>query len=371
MKNEYMVGAIMKRKILKALTIFFAVLTLISILIIVQTHRLPLEEEIITSTGDYKQVGIYDYVATLKPDNIIYDGKTTLKPNEGTIFSAITERIDISFTYKFECSLLANTTIRYKITEVLKFGRFQKILKETSLNISEFKQTTVAEIDRSNVSSIVVQSIEQTIAKISQEAGIYGSFNYNITIIPQISVKAITQNGTIEKQFTPALSVVFERGTPQGNVISIGELNQTESGPISSSIQVIKHDEVISQRYMSYGILSAAIVGLIAATTAFFKTGPVQREEPQKFIEEIMEPYEEIMIKTFKKPSFKESMITVNIENLEDLAKVADVLEKPILYTKNRNDTHVFTVIDGSTKYECIISAPSMSELKESEREEP
>lgn len=84
-------------KLSKILVIMFACATAISLLNVYYTYQLPTFETETTTLCTYQHNGTYDYTAKLKP-NTIYVNKTTLTPDEGTLYTAIVEYINLTFT---------------------------------------------------------------------------------------------------------------------------------------------------------------------------------------------------------------------------------------------------------------------------------
>ena len=65
----------------------------------------------------------------------------------------------------------------------------------------------------------------------------------------------------------------------------------------------------------------------------------------------------------------------ISMKTLEDLIKVADWLGKPVLShqkpksSQGATSTRVFYVLDGTTRYEHTITAPSITREEEKEKE--
>jgi len=68
---------------------------------------------------------------------------------------------------------------------------------------------------------------------------------------------------------------------------------------------------------------------------------------PTKIMEKLTAPYKELIAKTTQKPP--ETKTTIETETLEDLAKIAETLARPILYTTHEKE-HTFYIIDNNIK---------------------
>ena len=347
-----------------ALLVFLASLSLVSLLILYHTHATPLEETLVTSLYTYGHMGTYNYVATLKP-NKIYDNKTTLEPGEGPIYRRITDHIDVNFTYLFQGNLPANFTIKYSVYEYVETANLKKQINELPQKIIESAGTN-SSFSINNITTINPNSIEEIAREIREETGIAaGQYSLNITIIMDIEAK--TTEGTVNESFTPILKTEFTSSATEGEIISISGLEHVKTGSITKT-EKIYHSEVQKQRNASYGISIASFAGLAICTWFFIKTRPHKPPKPEKLLEDIIAPYEEIIAETDQEPREKEQIskpaTKIAIKTLEDLAKIADTLDKPILHTYKPPETHIFRIIDGATQYEFTTTISAIAERK-------
>jgi len=357
----------MKRITLIALLVLCSLLTLTSILGIYYTHQLPTEQERLISLCTYEQVGKYDYTAKLKP-NIIYN-QSAIKPGQGILYTRITEYINTTFSYTFELSGSdhpANITIEYSINAYLEPPPWKKrinIVPPTTLTSIE----TTAELSANYL--VNVTSLEETFSAIQSETGT-SITQYNLTITPEIHTIAITDVGTIDQHFTPTLKITFNPRSPEGDTITIEGLNQTSPGAITQT-QKIYQPWVMNQRYTSYAFSAITFSALAYTTWLFTKTRPPKLGEKKKTIEEIIEPFEEIIVEIAEEPSHEGQKVTM--KTLEDLVKLADGLGKPVFHSErapsspDKEPTHTFYVLDGLVQYEYTITAPSIEKKAEPE----
>jgi len=364
----------MQRAKLIALLSLFSFLCFFSLLAVYSTHQLPTEVEQTIPLGTYRQSGNFTYVANLIPNNIY--NKTTLKPDEGTIYLRITESINTTFSYNFEISQLgrANITTEYTTIMYLETTKWRKQINTSDQDTSAFTDATAGQF---LVRYLVnVSAIDKMVKTISNEIGAFTTIaDYNITITPQIRTVAISNAGTINASFTPTLTMAFKYGTAEGDYVTIEGLQHNNSGVLTSTTKKIYQGWVILQRYAAYAftVISFSALTLVAITFRFSKPPPKKPEEPQ--LKEIIAPYQEIIIEATKEPSPQEQSTTITLKTLEDLAKVADGLGKLILHNekpptkKDEKSTHVFFVLDGLTKYEYTVTAisPEVKEKAEAE----
>jgi len=66
-------------------------------------------------------------------------------------------------------------------------------------------------------------------------------------------------------------------------------------------------------------------------------------------MKKIIAPYRELITETTEPPP--DTPTTINVNTLEDLAKTAEILARPILHTQE-GPQHTFYIIDQDTKYQ-------------------
>ena len=355
----------MRRKLVTALLVFFILLSLVSLLVLYYTHATPLEETLVTSPYTYAHYGTYNYIASLKP-NTIYDNRTTLKlEKEGSIYRRVTNFTDVDFTYLFQGNLPANFSIQYRVDEYVETARWRK-------RIGGLPQETInatgnsANISINNLPTIYPPSIQQFVTSIDKETGIFTTqFKLNITV--EIRIKANTSEGTINESFTPTSTMEFKSTATEGEIITISDLEHTKSGKITKIIK-IHRSWVSHQRNISYGLSLAAFSSLAITTWVFIQTRPHKPPKPEKLLEDIIEPYSGIIAEATQEPSKREPHLrpatVVTMKTLEDLVKIADTLDKPILHTHKPPETHIFRVFDDATQYEFTTTISSIAKRK-------
>lgn len=352
----------MRRTTILVLTFVFALLCLFSIIGVYFAHQLPTEEKEIVTLCAYEHKGQYDYIAQLKPNNLY--NQTTLKPGEGILYIRITELVNITFTYTFDCSVPANITLRHSFNMYLESPRWPKrSLAINPLVTLDFSETTTAQFPI--IQSLNVTALDELKNLIDKDTGTYTS-EYSLILQPNINVTAHTTAGEINEQFTPVMTMNFRYRTPEGDYIAIEGLTHTQQGSIQQT-ETIYHPEVMSQRYMSYVLSIVFISALIGTTLAYVKAKPEKPTKPEKPIEEIIAPYEEMIFELAEEPHKTPETITVKTKSLDDLVSIADGLAKPILYLKKtpskpgEKTAHIFCVLDGSVRYEYEITEPKTS----------
>jgi len=346
-----------KVAIVRVLLILFGVLTAASIFSVYYTHQLPAAEPVALCT--YQHSGTYNYIAQLSP-NIIYN-KTTLTPGEGTLYTAIVNRIDITFAYTFASSPPPTTVIteHHVEVELESPGRWKKPL--ATAEDQEILQLT----DVLNFTlRIETTKIKTLVDKIDEETGTR-STTYNVNVKPNIHIKAETSEGVIDETFTPTLTIAFKTDPTVGNYITIEPLQQTKEGKIQET-KATYLPYVLILQYASYIFLAASISATAFTTIRYLKLRPGFPPKAEGPIEKIIEPYKDIIAETAEEPLFKPDMTTIRVATMEDLARISEALAKPILRTSklpippNKETTHIFYIIDNNTKYQYASSLQTL-----------
>lgn len=327
--------------IAKILLIIFSCATAISVLSIYYTHQLPTSEIRTETIATYQHIGTYNYIAKLKP-NIIYQNRTTLNPGEGTLYTAIIEYINLTFTYTFVCNPRPKDVKVeiYRTIQVESPGRWVRKLEkseaEEMLHLSGSINWTM---------HVNPAKIKQFVEAIEKEIyGITRSATYNLKIKPEIHLTANLTTQTIEDTFTPELTVVFKKEAERGNYIAIEDLNHKKQNSITET-EEIPLIQVQNQRIIAYIATVLTTAALIASALKYVTTKRAQ--PPAKIVKNFIKPYEELIAETQKPPDMK---TTIEVKALEDLVKIAEILAKPVLHSIEGGE-HIFYVIDDDIKY--------------------
>ena len=167
----------------------------------------------------------------------------------------------------------------------------------------------------------------------------------NNTITPTFAISANTTVGQIYQLFTPTLTIEFQH-TDQGDITTIGDLYQTKTGAITEN-QTITRQDIINQRYESYILITLSIAGLFFSTFFYIKTKPKTEQIP---LDKLIAPYKDLIIEAKEPPKTTPETTIINVETIQELAKTAEILAKPIILTRKPQPT--LTIIDQNTIYQ-------------------
>ena len=340
------------RSKVKFVIIFFTLLTLISLVFLYSLLSTPVEEKLTRSLYSYHYQGIYNCTASLKP-NIVYNNKSSLELKEGPYYRRVIDRIDVSFSFFFEGDMPANFTLKYKINEYIQIGDWKKQINEYPQQIIEHTGNNLSfAID--NILTINPEALQQLLSRFSQDTG-FSTNQYKLNITTAIYIEAETSAGKIEEIFMPNLGIESKSSMSEGEIFLITGLEHARTGDIEET-EIIYHAEVAQQRYLLYAVSASSLFGLIISSWQFIKSRPPISEE--RLLEDFIGPYEELIVEAAEEQT--KTTTTISVKTFEDLVKVADSLEKPIIYTYKHPETHIFSIIDGLTKYRFTIKTTTL-----------
>lgn len=315
----------------------FTILTIVSIITVYAVHQTPTEETKTNTLCRYTSTAIYDYIAMLEP-NTIYNNKTTLTPDEGTLYTEITKQINITLTYTFHTTIPSDAEITYSLTQTLTTTAWTYTLNQTTPTTINQKiiQIALQPIDRDYLRTLKTQIEADTSTS---------SSTYTLEITPTFTINANTTASTIQQTFTPTLTVSFQR-TDQGDTITIEELHQTQTDTLTEN-QTTTRQDILLQRNASYILIAISTAGLVFSTYFYIKTKPKKQEIP---LDKLLQPYKDLIIEATEPPKTLPETTIINVENIKELAKTAEILAKPIILTRKPKPTLI--IIDQNITYQ-------------------
>jgi hypothetical protein len=307
------------------------------------TYTLPLTETQTITLATIRHTATYDYTAHLK--NNTYYNATTLKPGDGPVYTAITDTIDISFNHTFTAfPPPTNTSIKADVDIELEAPeKWTRVLRPHEIDrLLDLQGSTPFTLTLNKT------TLDEVVDVISEEVGLRAT-TYNLNIRPTIRAIANVRGEVISELFTPTLTVSFVTGGDLGNVISMENLVQTKNSDQTTE-RTIVHEEVEESRKDALVITVISVVPLAFTTVLYLKNRP---EAPKrKPLQKVIAPYQELITETTEKPPSTPHTITMN--SLEDLAKTAEILARPINHIEIDGE-HLFYLIDGYTKHQYTI----------------
>ena len=335
-----------KSLVVKSLTFAFLALTVAALAYLFYVHQVPVVERKSVVLASYQHKATYDYVAELKP-NIIYN-KTYLRPNEGVLYSTITNRINVTFTYEFASSVQPeglDVKLRGVTARVESPDRWTKSLSDDEASKLLNLKASNAKGSVGLAMNVDCATLKQLVNAIDKELGVYSS-TFNVHVVPEISVSAKIAGKKVLETFTPQLTISFR--TERGGYITLEGLEQVKTSEIKEVVEVRRPD-IESHRNLSYLLVAMAVIGLTISTPMYLKSVRRTKKSMSARIRRLLEDYKDMMAEALG--SLPEGHV-VNLNSLEDLARVAEVLTKPIVKVTDE-EGELYCVIDGGVRYQC------------------
>jgi len=211
----------------------------------------------------------------------------------------------------------------------------------------------------------------------NQEMGVTAQ-DHTVIVTPQIRVVAEVGGRRIEESFKPVLEFKAQYGTEKGGVLSVEGLEHVSEGALTRT-EVIRHMDVLAQRYASYALVAVSLFGLVL-TAFLYSKGEAKEPEvvaearPHRVAAEAKPPEvadeakhlgvmaavkaTEAVPNVEEKPVQEGGMTVVGVMSFDDLLKVAEKLGKPLQSEevspaeREGDVTRVFYVVDGSVVYQ-------------------
>ena len=329
---------------------------------ILTAEKLELEGELADSKEGYREGtryearGRFDYEVSLKPNELYEttvlssDGLPGAEPPAPTqtlgpglvYFPKIVDNIEASFSYRFLCDRpISGQSQEVEITATIgNPGQWSKslvVMPETN-KVGSF--TIIFPID--------IEYFTRVIDAIGQETGVPGT-SHNITLKVDVHTIAQTDVGTINEAFTQTLGATLEKNT----LIFDKELSRSQSGTIGGTAVPGDSREDRWRRLW--------IIGLVVALVALGYFGWSQTQLGLAMLSageaEAMragKKYRQVMVDIEQLPEVKATETVIPLNSLDDLARIADDLVKPVLH-QVQEGRHSYCVIDGSVRYVHVI----------------
>ena len=310
----------------------------------------------------YEARGRFDYEVSLEPNQLYEtdvlrseDPPVAAPPAEpqappqtlgpGLLyFPRIISNIRASLSYQFLCDRpISQQSQEVKVTVIIenpdKWSRSLVVLPKTN-KAGSF--TISFPID--------IEYFKMVIDAIGQETGVRGT-SHNIVIKADVRTVARTDVGTINEVYTQTLT-----GQLDGDTLTFDEeLSGSESGSIGGAALPGASGEG--------GSRAPWIIGLVIALLALAYFGwsqtqlglaPVSAGAAEAA--RAGKKYRQMMVDVEELPGVRPTETVIPLNSLDDLARVADDLVKPVLHQAERG-RHTYCVIDGGVRYVYVIEA--------------
>jgi hypothetical protein len=339
------------RKIVTIVFVFCVISSLASLLFLAYLYSIPSAINTVENSYNYNLRSKYNATVDLLP-NIVYYNATELKITEdGNVFRRVVGNATLGFTFNFEGDQEADIKLNCSFLETLYTNNWRRELSQIPGKTLETRGTSI-QIDVDNLPYINPDNMTQFITKMEDEIGAFRSIGSTLNITAVIEIEATTSLFTVKEVFTHTLSLIFVANpNAVGDIITFQGLNQIKTGQ-RASIKTTYNYQLIQQRDWVAIFACASLFGLVLSGWFFLKGRPkhVSVPSPSKMLEKLVGPYEEIIAEVTIES--KEKLVTIPVKTIDDLVKIADILDKPVLHVIETPEKHIFSVVDGTTQYE-------------------
>jgi hypothetical protein len=301
--------------------------------------------------------GRFDYEVSLEP-NKLYEttvlrsevlpvGQPPSSPQTlgpGLVyFPKIIDNIKASFSYRFLCDRpISEQSQEVEITATIEnAGQWSKsfVVMPKTNKVGSF--TTSFPID--------IQYFTRVIDAIGRETGVSGT-SHNITIKADVHTIAQTDLGKVDEVYTQTLGAALEKN----NLIFGKELSQSQSGAIVGGAAIPGAPQEGRSRtpWIICLVVALLALGYFGWSQTRLRLASVSAGEAEAA--RAGKKYRQMMVDVEELPGVKPTEIVIPLNSLDDLARIADDLVKPILH-QAKEGRHSYCVIDSGVRYMYVI----------------
>lgn len=278
---------------------------------------------------NYTAVSAIDYTVNII-ENTVYD--TTILPSDGTYISSLLNTIDIDFKHKFQGVWASALEGSYNITAsvVGKIGgkdgdtlwKKDYELKPATIFYANNKDYSIN--DSVSIDYSVYDNIGKdlnTLLSVSTNNTLYVSMN--------ISYSSTTIKGIVEEKFSPTLSIPLNT-----SYFNIERLNIEEKpGEIKSIISVLQPPNTLKTIVFR---ISIGLLIMLTLILIFYTVEPTAEDIYKKKIKKIFQSHGTRLVAINDDIKSKNEYYH-DVHNFDDLVKISEELEKPIMYVYDSN----------------------------------
>lgn len=287
----------------------------------------------------YNNKSAIDYSIYLKQNNL-YKG-TYLE--EGKMYiTEFVDYIDANIIYEFNGERAADIKGEYNIIARVEGynGEEDKIIKIWDKDFPIIQQNWFNTKDGKLVINEKVKlnlsEYNEFVKEIKETSKI--NCKTNLNLIMNINMKATTDNGIIEKNISPSLLIPLD--VDMFEIIEKNILNQSEALEDTVQVQIPINMKII----IILGLVLTIILITLIILVFFIKVKP-EIDILEKEVRKIFKKHSDRLVAINSEIIAKDS---IYVKSIDDLVKVSDEIEKPILYkySEDYKDIKIFYVVN-------------------------
>lgn len=317
--------------------------------------RQPMQKEQAVTVYTGRQAAAIDYQVYLTPNN--YFSADSVGPGLAYI-TPLTDYLNTRFTYQFAGQKPAQISGSYEVTTALTgylirektdsqegaelvklYEKDEVLIPGTAFNVTDNKFN----FDRQ--AAINVRSYVDFINAMAQDLRVSADV-VQLDITFHVSSRVSTADGEVIQDLAPVMTIPIE-----GNTFMVeGKLTDEKETPIT----IAEMTAISGVKANRTGYSVAALIILILLLGVFFTTKVQPGDPREQELRKIIKKYGDwIAAVQGEIQAVGEKFLLVH--SFEDLVKVADEAELPILYESNGTGAHSFYVISDTLVYRYTI----------------
>lgn len=334
-----------RQKIIAA-SLFFLIVALVGLY---WTYSRPSETVESYTAFPYTLESTIDYQVHLRPNNL-YE-KPSIGPGRAYL-SSLTDYIDTKFSYLFSAESAAELRGEYYVTATIKAltgrGEQNYLVWEKNfplLPLETFEVDGTEVILQKNVVVPFAHYVALT-ENIVEETG-FSPSSLNLEVDYHVALTADTPDGTVVEEAGPKLTIPLV-----GKIFTVEGSQEDE---VTGGIEATRIVPTPYYQEAKTGLTALSIVLGLFLLVFFLMT--VAKEEDsiaEKKLSRLLKQYRDRIVESAEKISFPSHGNILTVSSFDGLLKVADELEKPIVYQNEQygqDCEHSFFVFSDECTY--------------------
>lgn len=324
--------------------VLLAVIALASLVLALFAFLRPISRTV-TVDVPYQQTGQFNYTATAPSG--IYD--SDIAQTGDPIFRQLTRSVPVKFDYQFTAEQRATVSGTYLLNLEISDGngwhRTVELQPEQTFTGSSFTSSGIIDLAK----------IEKLLANFEKQIG-SAPRSYTLTIAPAVQLRGDLQGQALQDEFRPRLDFQLAQsllqpvasGTTPFKPVQAGVLSGIRTEPNALSLLAFQADIALVRRIAPISLV-LALLGLIMVGVPLFQA--IQQDQAFR----IRLNYGPLLVAVCDKSALHSDHI-IDVASIDDLAKLAERVGGPILYTPS-DLTFGYIVLDNGRAYRYAASA--------------
>lgn len=338
------------KKIRIALLGALSILFFASLYGLYHVYKKPVEVENSVPLYSYQHKAELKYTVQLKPNSIYQE---TMQGPDRTYFSKLVDYFNVYFSYNYTGDSDASIKGAYEIIAVIDAPEMWR----KTFVLVPFSEMTASgnSLSINKEFPVALNQYNELLKQVNEEIGV-AAREPKLNIQANVYLKAVAGDNAVKEDLTPVMSIPLTTGDfkvgGEPSVEKEGSVTKTEviADPAAASMKV---------RQLYIWAASSVLLGLLLVLLLLLTGNKViEVDERKTLIDSIRKKYGERMVMVQDKFSPNEKMTVLSFSSMEDLVKLADELNKPVLCQASASPGGYpcYYVLDGLTAYKHQLS---------------